>query len=145
MLKILFFKKYHLHFSEKEIFNAVGSGNLDVLKQLLEEREEKNPDVYEDSSVGTNFTVLSLAAYYGHVNITRYFKNDLNFSDINPLDSTNTYTPMMFAAQEGKVAVIQYYLENEKEEIWNRAATLQGIVFDWSRLLLSDVREVRMI
>ena len=71
--------------------------------------------------------MLSTAAYFGNVEIIRYFKDELKFDDINPLDSTKTFTPMMYAAFIGKVDVIKYYLETEKEEVWNRASSqLQG-------------------
>ena len=79
------------------------------LKQLLEGREEKNPIIYADHS-GTTQTVLHTAAKYNNLDIIKFYKMDLEFSDINPLDSTNTFTPMMVAAEYGHVDVINYYI-----------------------------------
>ena len=46
--------------------------------------------------------------YEGHVNIIRWYRETLDFEDINPLDSSGTYTPMIYAAQEGKLNVVKY-------------------------------------
>ena len=46
--------------------------------------------------------------YEGHVNIIRWYHEDLHFEDINPLDSTGTATPMSLAAQQGQLNVVQY-------------------------------------
>ena len=95
---------------EKAVFNAVYSGDLERLKVLLETREDKNPVVYVDNS-GVGFSVLDVAAYYGHVNIIKWYQETLHFDDINPLNSIGTYTPMMFAAQQGQLNVVKYYIE----------------------------------
>ena len=95
---------------EKAVFNAVYSGDLERLKVLLETREDKNPITYV-GGLGTGFSILDLAAQLGHVNITKWYQETLHFDDINPLNSIGTYTPMMWAAQEGKINVVKYYIE----------------------------------
>ena len=72
---------------EKDVFNAVQSGDLERLKMLLETREEKNPVVYVGNT-GSGFSILDAAAYLGHVNITKWYHETLHFDDINPLDNT---------------------------------------------------------
>ena len=49
-----------------------------------------------------------MTLYEGHVNIIRWYYEDLHFEDINPLDSSRTYTPMIFAAQQGQLNVVKY-------------------------------------
>ena len=122
-------------FSEKEILTAVRKGNLDVLKVLLEKRKEKNPIIYEYSS-GTTSTVLHLAAYYGHVKIIEFYKNDLKFDDINPLDSTKTFTPMKTAVQQGKVDVIQYYIDSG----YNASSKNLGLLFIFLRYKAAEAK-----
>ena len=46
--------------------------------------------------------------YEGHANIIRWYHETLHFDDINPLDNLGTYTPMIYAAQEGKLNVVKY-------------------------------------
>ena len=72
---------------EKDVFNAVQSGDLERLKLILKTREEKNPVVYVGNT-GSGFSILDFAAYYGHVNITKWYHETLQFDDINPLDNT---------------------------------------------------------
>ena len=95
---------------EKAVFNAVNSGDLERLKVLLETRKDKNPVVYV-GNLGSGFSVLEGAAYQGHVNIIKWYQETLHFDDINPLNSVGTHTPMMYAAQEGKINVVMYYIE----------------------------------
>ena len=92
---------------EKDVFNAVNSGALGKLKVLLEKREDKNPVIYIDN-LGNGDTVLHLSAQWGKVDIIRWYKEDLHFQDINPLDSSGAYTPMLVAAQVGNLNVIKY-------------------------------------
>ena len=61
-------------------------GDLETLKVLLKTKEEKNPVIYSDNSLG-ELTVLDTAAYFGHLNITIWYKDVLGFSDINPKDN----------------------------------------------------------
>ena len=51
-----------------------------------------------------------MAAQKGHENIIRFYQEELNYPDVNPLNSVGTYTPMMWAAQEGKLNVVKYYI-----------------------------------
>ena len=95
---------------EKAVDNAVKYGDLERLKVLLETREDKNPVAYVDI-LGNGFSVLDSAAYYGQVNITKWYQETLHLDDINPLNSIGTMTPMMYAAREGKLNVVKYYIE----------------------------------
>ena len=95
---------------EKAVYNAAKSGDLEKLKVLLETQEDKNPVAYVRNT-GARFSILDLAAYFGHVNITKWYQENLHFDDINPLDSTGTYTPMIYAAWQGKLNVVKYYIE----------------------------------
>ena len=75
------------------------------------------------------FTILHWAAALGHVNIIKMFKNVLHFQEINPLDKGGLYTPMSFGSQYGKIEVVRYYIQNESEEVWNRASNTT-VIFD---------------
>ena len=72
-------------------------------------------------------TILHYAAALGHVNIIKMFKDVLHFQDINPLDKSGVYTPMSWASQDGKIEVVKYYIQNESEEVWNRASNKTDI------------------
>jgi ankyrin repeat protein len=71
--------------------------------------EFENP-VISVSSLGGEDTLLHVAAQYGHENIIRFYQEELNYLDVNPLSSDGRYTPMMWAAQEGKLNVVKYYI-----------------------------------
>ena len=83
---------------------------MEKLKILFENRKDKNPVTYISDN-GIQWTVLHRAASEGHVNIIRWYREDLHFDDINPLDSSGFYTPMAFASQQGKLNVVKYYIE----------------------------------
>ena len=55
------------------------------------------------------------------------FKDVLHFQDINPLDKSGVITPMSFASQQGQIEVVKYYIQNESEEVWNRASNKTDI------------------
>ena len=113
------------------MYNATINGHLDKLKLLLTTRaneNDKNPVIYKE--VGVEFTVLHIAAWYGHEDILEYYKNDLHFQpDINPLDKTKLYTPMMLAAQSGQKSVVSFFLDEVNETIWNRPSD-SSYIFD---------------
>ena len=74
---------------------------------LLETKRDENPVIYIDN-LGNGWTVLHLSAGWGEVEIIRWYHEDLHFEDINPLDSSGTYTPMLYAATYGKLNVVKY-------------------------------------
>ena len=86
-------------------------GNLDILKVFLSKQENKNPVIYTSKNTGTDYTVLHRAAWYGHDNIVRWYQEELNYPDINPLESLGIYTPLSIAAQFGRLNVVEYYIE----------------------------------
>ena len=96
--------------AEKEIKTAVKEGNLDVLNILLNNRQDKNPVVWVGSSTGSEYTVLHYAAYKGQLGIIKWYKDALNFSNINPEDNKGN-TPLSFAIEEGKQSVVDYFFE----------------------------------
>ena len=97
-------------FSDFEILPAVQSGNLDILRLLLEARADKNL-VINIGSDGSKFTVLGVAASSGHLNIIVYYKDVLQFSDINPKNN-NGQTPLYYAVLRGHLNVTEYYIKN---------------------------------
>ena len=82
----------------KEILKAVDTGQLELLKIFLKTREDKNPVVYISNS-GSRFTVLHNAAYEGQLGIIRWYREALNFSNINPKDSEGV-TPLFWQWKE---------------------------------------------
>ena len=96
--------------AEKEIKTAVKEGNLDILKILLNNRQDKNPVVWVGSSTGSEYTVLHYAAYRGKLGIIKWYKDALNFSNINPEDN-NGNTPFSWAIRKGKQDVVDYFFE----------------------------------
>ena len=95
---------------EEEIFNSVQKGDLEKLKDLLKTKLEKNPVIYEFGS-GAKSTVLDIAASFGHLNITIWYKDVLGFSDINPKDNKGA-TPLLLATFKGHLDVVKYYIIN---------------------------------
>ena len=96
--------------SDNEILPAVESGNLDILKLFLEAREDKNP-VISIINGGDEGSVLIVAAAFGHLNIIVYYKDVLQFSNINP-ENNNGKTPLSVASFEGHLHVAEYYIKN---------------------------------
>ena len=97
-------------FADLEILAAVKSGNLDFLKLFLEAREDKNP-VISIIDGGDEGSVLLVAAALGHLNIIVYYKDVLQFSDINPKNN-NGQTPLYYAILQGHLNVAEYYIKN---------------------------------
>ena len=97
-------------FPDVEILKAVQSGNLDILKLLLEAREDKNP-VISIKPDGEEGSVLITAAAFGHLNIIVYYKDILQFTDINP-KSNYGFTPLFYASLQGHLDVVDYYEKN---------------------------------
>ena len=97
-------------FADFEILPAVQSGNLDILKLFLESIKDKNP-VISIINGGDEGSVLIVAAFFGHLNIIVYYKDVLQFSNINPKNN-NGKTPLSEATLEGHLHVAEYYMEN---------------------------------
>ena len=93
----------------KEILTAVDTGQLELLKIFLKTREDKNPVVYV-SNGGYRYTVLHNAAYEGQLGIIKWYKEELNFSNINPEDNKGN-TPLSCAMKKGKQDVVDYFFE----------------------------------
>ena len=83
---------------------------MEKLKELLKTKEDKNPVIFSDNSRGEP-TVLHMAAVFGHLNITIWYKDVLGFSDINPKDNKGN-TPLYWATRKGHLDVVKYYIIN---------------------------------
>ena len=83
---------------------------MDILKLFLEAREDKNP-VISIIDGGDEGSVLIVAAAFGHLNIIVYYKDVLQFSNINP-ENNNGKTPLGYASVERHLHVAEYYMEN---------------------------------
>ena len=92
------------------MLNIIQKGDLETLKVLLKTKEEKNPIIISDNSLG-ELTVLHIAASFGHLNITIWYQNDLGFSDINPKDNKGN-TPLSQAIGQRQIDVVKYYIKN---------------------------------
>ena len=84
---------------------------METLKELLKTKEEENPIIFTDNSLD-ELTVLHMAAFLGHLNITIWYKDVLGFSDINPKDNKGN-TPLYWATRQGHLDVVKYYIEND--------------------------------
>ena len=102
---------FNFYFADDEIDNAVQRGDLDFIKVFLAKRENKNPEIYTYKALGIDFTVLHRAAWYDHVNIAKWYREELDYPDINPLTSDGLYTPLSLAAELGRLNVVKYYIE----------------------------------
>ena len=92
------------------MLNIIQKGDLETLKVLLKTKEEKNPIIISDNSLG-ELTILHVAAGFGHLNITIWYKDTLGFSDINPKDNKGN-TPLFWATKQGQLDVVKYYIKN---------------------------------
>ena len=97
-------------FSDFKILAAVQTDQLDKLKLLLEARADKNP-VISINPIGGEVSVLHFAATWGHLNIIVYYKDVLQFSNINPKNN-NGITPLYLASFNGHFDVAEYYIKN---------------------------------
>ena len=116
-------------FSDFEILSAVTANHLEILKLFLKARgdktrlyygntygygsynkEDENPVILV-SPDGSKLSILHVAAYYGSLNITTYYKDVLGFSDINPKDN-NGHTPLSWASYLGRLEIGKYYIKN---------------------------------
>ena len=82
---------------------------MDILKLFLEAREDKNPVI--SIIDGDEGSVLLLAASLGHLNIIVYYKDVLQFSDINPKNNIGK-TPLSYASLQGHLHVAEFYIKN---------------------------------
>ena len=91
-----------------EFFKAILEGNIKKLETLLDDRKEKNPIL--DEFEGEGSTVLHLAAGLGHLELIKWYKDALNFTNINPEDNKGN-TPLSLAISQGKQDVVDYFFE----------------------------------
>ena len=89
--------------------DSAKSGNLAAIVNIVEELTDINPVVDIDNA----WTILHLAAYYGKLNVVKYFTNLLE--DKNPGEKSggkfDGRTPMHYAAQERHPNVVKHFVE----------------------------------
>ena len=93
-----------------ELLNRVKVGDLEILKILLSRIQEKNPVI--NFRNGAKSTVLHEAAFYGHANITIWYKEVVGLRDINPLDNKGN-TPLMWAINQNQSDVVKSYIDSD--------------------------------
>lgn len=92
---------YHNRF-----LGAAGTGDVNEVKRLLENRR-----VEINSSAGGG-PAISLAAYYGHVQVVNLLIE--HHADVNARDEDG-FTPLMHAAMSGQLQVARTLLENRAD------------------------------
>ena len=90
--------------SGSEVFIAAYEGDLKELKTLLNDKEEKNPVLVEEDGS----TIIHLAAILGRFNILRWYKEELNCTNINPKNSKGN-TPLFQATKLENLDVVEFY------------------------------------
>ena len=63
--------------------------------------------IHED---GARHTVLHTAALFGKLGIIQWYKDVLNFTNINPEDNKGN-TPLSLAIQEEKPDIVKYFID----------------------------------
>ena len=91
--------------SGSEVFIAAYKGDLKELKTLLIDRQEKNPVLVEEDGS----TVIHLAAILGHLDIIKWYKEELNCTKINPEDDKGN-TPLSQAIKLENLDVIELFM-----------------------------------
>ena len=91
--------------SEVKVSLAVYNGDLKELKTLLNDKKEKNPVLVEEDGS----TVIHLAAILGCLEILKWYKEELNYSNINPMDNKGN-TPLSQAIKLENLDVMELYM-----------------------------------
>ena len=94
---------------------AAGQGNLDLMKQIVENSKFRNPNPPDDGGIG--LTPLHIAASMGHLSIVKFLLPLI--SDKNP-KTTVKYeerTPLHEAALNGHFDVVKYIVSNISDNI----------------------------
>jgi hypothetical protein len=101
-----------------ELYNCAISGNLDTLKNLIEQK--KYPLMEECSAAGYYWTVLHYAAHYGFHNIVNYivemYQNDSYKKNIVNLQSNLGLSPLFISlnsssSMENKKNILDVYVK----------------------------------
>ena len=92
-----------------ELLDKVKVGDLEILRILLGRIQEKNPVI--NFRNGAKSTVLHETAFYGHANVTIWYKDVVGLKDINPSDNKGN-TPLMWAINQNQSDVVKYYIDN---------------------------------
>ena len=86
----------------KELFDAISSGNLEALEELLA------TDVNIKQKDENGATALLLAAYNGHVKVVKFLLTNKHSQSSEKDNSGNT--ALLLAAFQGKIPVLKYLL-----------------------------------
>ena len=92
--------------SGSEVFIAAYKGDLKELKTLLNDRQEKNPVLVEEDGS----TVIHLAAVLSHLSILKWYKEELNCTNMNPKNNKGN-TPLTEAIKIENLDVIKLYID----------------------------------
>ena len=92
--------------SGSDVFMALHKGDLIELKTLLNDRQEKNPVLVEEDGS----TVIHLAAVLGHLDILKWYKEEINCTNINPEDNKGN-TPLTQAIRLENLDVVEFYMD----------------------------------
>ena len=84
---------------------AVHKGDIEKLNTLLNDRQEKNPVLVEEDGS----TVIHLAAVLGHLDIVKWYKEELNCSKINPKNNKGN-TPLSQAIKLENLDVVEFFM-----------------------------------
>ena len=97
-------------FTENDVLNATVNGDLESLKKSLQGREDPNPLIFGGQK-GAWYRVLEFAAYFGHVNILKWFKDEMAYPEMNTGINTK-WSPLNLATFNGKLNVVKYYINS---------------------------------
>ena len=81
------------------LFRSVVEGDIKKLKTFLNDRLEKNPILDQEDGL----TAIHLAAVLGHLNILKWYKEELNCTNINPKNNkgnTQEIMPDLFKCEQ---------------------------------------------
>ena len=92
--------------SGSDVFMAVHKGDVKELKTLLNDSHEKNPVLVEEDGS----TVIHLAAILGHLKIVKWYKEELNCTNINPKNDIGN-TPLSQASNLENLNVVELFME----------------------------------
>ena len=73
--------------------------------------QDKNPLIPVSRWDDTKWTILHGAAYFGHLSIIKWYKEMLNYSNIN-LEDGEGNTPLSLAIQEEKLDIVEYLIDH---------------------------------
>ena len=99
----------HLYAPGQPFLAAAAAGHLEVVKYIVENHDDKNPNTYESSKI----TPLHCAAREDKLDVVKYIMS--NVSDMNPKDEFGQ-TPLHYAASRGNLDVVKYIMDKVEDK-----------------------------